>query len=226
MAKNAFMDIENEIHSMGMDIPTIACSVLSIPDMDIKKYLRIKSNIPTIFANNCWGGLMYHQLRLPFMSPFINMFLRDEDYLKFLTEPHRYIGSKIEIFSSAYNNTLKMEYPVCKCDDIYLHFNHYKSFEDAEGNWNKRCERIKWENLFVMMFTQDPNTAEKFQNLPYENKVCFVPFAMQGNGIVHIIYNNSQNCQFFEIVNGIVTGQYLYFDLLDMLLGKFTKVIT
>lgn len=226
MAENALLEIEKEVQEIKKGIPTLACPVLTIPNLEIDKYLSIKSNCPTIFANNCWGGLLYHQLRLPFISPFINMFLHDEDYLLFLENPKKYIGSQIELFSVDYDNTLGREYPVCRCEDIHLHFNHYDTFESAKENWNKRCKRICWNNIFVMMHTQDRRVAERFSELPYENKVCFVPFEMDKKGIVPIVYNDNHNVPFFEVVNGIVTGQYSYFNMVDILLGEFKKVIT
>lgn len=42
MSDRAFQEIEKEIERMGIDVPVIPCSVLSIPEFDFDKYVRIK----------------------------------------------------------------------------------------------------------------------------------------------------------------------------------------
>lgn len=224
MTKNYFCEIEEEIEEMNLGVEVISCDALSIPNFSFEKYIEIKNNVPTIFANNCWAGLLYHRLRLPFNSPFINMFLNDDDYLRFLEEPQKYINSELVFKETAYDTTLNREYPKCQCGDIYLNFNHYNDFEHANEAWKKRCKRINWDNIFVMMYTNDKTAAERFAKLPYEKKVCFVPFDMDEKDIVPIMLED--DAYFFEIVNGIVTGKYFYFDILDMLMGNYVKIIT
>jgi len=65
---------------------------------------------------------------------------------------------------------------VGRIDDVLIHFLHYKTFEEAQEKWNKRKQRINWDNLFVMMYTSEMEEAERFDRLPYEKKICFVPF--------------------------------------------------
>ena len=112
MSDRAFQEIEKEIERMGIDVPVIPCSVLSIPEFDFDKYVRIKKKIPTIFACNCWGGLLYHRLRLPFESTFINLFVKDEDFLRFLYRPDFYMEQKLEWGYMEYDEYLDKKYPV------------------------------------------------------------------------------------------------------------------
>lgn len=180
---NVFREIYVEALAIGVsDENIIPINILKYPGFDIDKYINIKKNPPSLFANNCWGGLTYHSLGLKFMSPLINMFENIPDYLKLLSKPVAYMDRNLELFEMGYDNTLKKEYPIVKCNDILLHFNHYFSFDEARECWEKRKKRINWENIFVMMYTEREDYAEEFAKLPYTKKVCFVP------------YNSDENC--------------------------------
>lgn len=74
----------------------------------IKKYSRIhKDNMDrkrlidsdfTIFASNCIGGIIYHNLGLKFLSPTVNLWIEPEDYISMLSDPKDYFvpGKMIE----------------------------------------------------------------------------------------------------------------------------------
>lgn len=80
-----YKEILKEAFSLGIAEENIFnYRVLSIPNFDIDKYINLKKNIPSIFSNNCLGGLIYHSLGLEFTSPLINMFESPVDYLKLL----------------------------------------------------------------------------------------------------------------------------------------------
>ncbi len=223
MSDLAFREIECEIRDMRIQAPVVPGAVLSIPGFDFEKYIRIKENVPTIFACNCWGGLMYHRLRLPFTSPFINLFVEGEDYLRFLCTPKDYMDQTVEWSRMAYDEYLSREYPVGVCGDIEIHFNHYKNFDDAKADWKRRRERIRWDRIFIMMYTEDDSAAARFSQLPYERKICFVPFKSELQGVYTIPWRKRENVSFFEIVNGIASGRYHDYDILSILSGETVK---
>ena len=37
----------------------------------------------TILSMNCTGGILYHELGLPFLSPTINLYIQAEDFIRF-----------------------------------------------------------------------------------------------------------------------------------------------
>lgn len=224
MSDLAFQEIEYEIKKIKIDVPVVPCTALEIPGFNFDKYINIKENVPTIFSCNCWGGLMYHRLGLPFISPFINLFVKDKEFLRFLHAPRFYMNQTLEWGYMDYDKYLNKEYPVGICGDIEIHFNHYENYNDAKTNWEKRRERIRWDRIFVMMYTEDESVALHFSQLPYEQKVCFVPFKSEIQGICSIPYSNMKDIPFFEIVNGIASGKYHYFDILSILSGKVDKV--
>lgn len=67
-------------------------------------------------------------------------------------------------------------YPTGMLDDIKIMFMHYPTFEEGVEKWNERKKRINWENLFIVGTEKDGctyETIQRFDRLPYENKVIF-----------------------------------------------------
>lgn len=131
---------------------------------------RLKNRDFSLFASNCNGGCICHDLGLPFRSPFVNLYLTAPDFVRLLEAPKEYLSCPLE-----FQKTDK-DYPVARLKDVTLHFMHYKTPGEAQGAWERRRQRINWENLFVMMSDQDGCTKEvmeAFDALPYRNKVIF-----------------------------------------------------
>lgn len=229
LTEEIIADIRCEAIAMGIsDYNIVPCTVLGLIGFDFQKYLALKKNPPTIFAPICWGGLTYNRLGLRFDSPLINMFENHDDYIKFLKNPKSYIGSSLKFKEMAWEERLRWEYPIAECDDILLHFNHYTSFKDAEECWNRRKDRIHWDNIFVMFYDEDPQRVDAFMKLPYEKKICFVPYRSNQEGIVSIEYRENKTMKqkpFWEIVNGMASGRWDYYDVLSLLLdGKIRPI--
>ncbi|MCW3795119.1 DUF1919 domain-containing protein [Paenibacillus sp. LS1] len=222
-SRKFFKEIQKGAISLGIDNEKIVnIKIFSLPNFDINKYLEIKKSQISIFSNNCWGGLTYNQLGMENYSPFINMFENEMDYLKILSDPQKYLNYELEFERYIYSEVSKTEYPVCYLNDVRLHFNHYTSLEEAVEKWNSRKKRINWDNLFIMMHTENADVADRFVELPYRNKVCFVPFETSKESLLSIHYKNSNELKefpFWSIVNGLATGNYKFYDILDLLLG-------
>ena len=45
---------------------------------------KLKNKDFTLVTSNCTGGILYHWLGLKFRSPFINLYMSNEDYIKAL----------------------------------------------------------------------------------------------------------------------------------------------
>ena len=137
--------------------------------LDIKRK-KLKNKNPTVFSANCNGAMILHDMQCRFNSPFVNLFLSAEDFLKFLKDPEKYLGTEpIEIKT-------QKAFPVGKISDITVYFMHYKSFDEAKQKWIERSKRVNMDNLFVMMTDKNGCTKEhiaEFDSLPYKNKVIF-----------------------------------------------------
>ena len=49
------------------------------------KRKRLKNFNPTIISSNCNGGIIYHDLGLPFNSPTINLSMDTDDFIKLVS---------------------------------------------------------------------------------------------------------------------------------------------
>ena len=139
----------------------IASKTTSIFENRYENRLRskLKNNNFSIICSNCIGGIIYHRLGLKFLSPTINLWMWQYDYLKFVLDLERYLSLELEFIESEYN------YPVAKLGDITIYFNHYKTEKEAEESWNKRKQRINYDNLFLIMYDKDGLTEKDLEKL-------------------------------------------------------------
>lgn len=141
---------------------------------EIKKIMnrkKLKNKSFTLLTNNCLGGVIYHDLGLPFNSPLINLWMYPKDFIKFCSNLDYYLS--IQIFFIKENG---INYPVGKLDDITLYFQHYKSEKEANLKWENRKKRINFENMFIVLVEKDGctyNDLANFDKLSFENKVVF-----------------------------------------------------
>ncbi|MBR5913255.1 MAG: DUF1919 domain-containing protein [Selenomonadaceae bacterium] len=201
--------------------------IVCIPGFTLQKYRQLQLSKLSIFTINCFGGVISNTLGLPFRSPFVNMFLKEKEYIKFLRSPRVYMEENVTYSREALEPHSKVYYPVGCLGNVELHFNHYKTFEEAVAKWNERKQRINWYNLFVMAYTESQEIATQFDELPYGKKVCFVPFKSDLDSAFYINPNIQKGLEFWEIVlNGYAGGQIFYYDMFDILLyGKQTPLI-
>lgn len=120
---------------------------------------RIKNKDFSIICPNCIGGLIYHRLGLKFLSPTINLWMYQYDYLKFVLDLKKYISLDLEFIKSEY------KHPVARLGDITIYFNHYKTNEEAKNSWDIRKKRINYDNLFLIMYDKDGLTEEDLKKL-------------------------------------------------------------
>ncbi len=135
------------------------------------KRRKLKNKNPSIIANNCSGGIIAHDLGLPFNSPLVNMIIYPEDYLKFLKNIRNYFDvSLVRIEDDEDGNF------VAECDDIKIVFCHTKTYEEALENWERRKKRFNPDNMYVIFCDKMGCTYEnlkEFDSLPLKHKVVF-----------------------------------------------------
>ena len=103
---------------------------------------KLKNKGISIISCNCIGGVMYHDLGLPFLSPTINLYFDPKDFLRYVKNLRYYNSLELE------NVTLMNDYPQGRLDDVLIHFLHYKTFDEAKICWEKRKKRICYDNIF------------------------------------------------------------------------------
>lgn len=110
---------------------------------------RLKNKDFTLLAPTCIAGVIYHELGCKFLSPTINLWMYDKDFLKFVQNLKHYLSQEIRFVKIQGEET-----PTGYCDDILIHFNHYHSEVEAAQKWYDRCKRVNLDNLYIIMADQ------------------------------------------------------------------------
>lgn len=140
---------------------------------------RLRNRTVSIISNNCWGGFMMKECGLPFNTPFVGLFMFDEDYVRMLESPE-VLKTPLRFISRAESRheiSEPKDYPIGVIGDgLEIHFLHYKSEAEARSKWERRVGRIDFDNLIVKFGDEDgprPDLLERFDRLPYVCKVAF-----------------------------------------------------
>lgn len=143
---------------------------------------RIKNENFTIISNNCFGSVIYKNLKIQYKSPTCGLFFMPEDYIKFIYNLKKYLDKSVEKLSindskySDYLKKIKYDAPIGKIDDIEIFFLHYKSFDEAIEKWNRRKSRIVWNNIIYKFNDQNQcgySELEAFDKFIADKKICF-----------------------------------------------------
>jgi len=146
-----------------------------------KKNLNVQN--PTIISNNCWAGIVSQYLGIKYYTPTIGLYFFAEEYIKFLERFDYYIKQDLKIIdtkdSKYYDEMIKKNHQntvVGKLDDIEIVFLHMKTGKEAIEKWNKRVQRINKKYIIFKFCEQNECTkkhVERFEKLPFKNKICF-----------------------------------------------------
>ena len=173
--KNAILGLksfEETSHPFGGD----GCSC----DTDEILVERLQKSQLSIFSMNCCGGFFYHTHGMRFYSPFINMFVPEMDFLKFLQEPRRYMQGTLQLggipFQEGGNKPGNNAYPLFYLGDVALHMNHYTDIMQAAQKWYERAKRISWDNAVAIMYSDNPLALRRIEDTSDINTICIVPF--------------------------------------------------
>lgn len=164
-----YKDICREALELSIPIEKIIRGdVFYVPYFDFKRYVKIKENRISIVSNHCWGGVVCHRLGLPFLSPFVNMLIDNEDYVRLVCNLPFYLKQPLK--DGGRNRTGA---PLGRLSDVTIQFIHHQNFESAKRDWNRRVSRVNYDNIFAE-FTAgaDDVAVRKFSNCNY-NKTAF-----------------------------------------------------
>ena len=127
----------------------------------------LKNDNFSIICSNCIGGVIYHRLGKKFLSPTINMWFDQGEFLQFVENLPEYIEKELVFVESDY------DYPVAKLGNVHLYFNHAKNEEEARNNWEKRKNRINYDNLFIIMYDRGITEGDirRLEKIQCRNKI-------------------------------------------------------
>ena len=118
---------------------------------------KLKNKDFSIIASNCNGTFLLHDLGLRFNSPFVNLWMKPDDFIRFLSKINHYLSCEMTFVEEA-----DISYPIGLLDDVRIYFQHYSTKEVAKEKWVERSNRINFNNLFIMFTDRDGCT---YQNL-------------------------------------------------------------
>ena len=168
-----------------------------------KKYFSELRNLvhptTTIISSNCFAGRIMQDLNYEYNSPTLGLYFFADDYVKFLSNLNYYLLKATLTFTefSKYRignerrEKWPFQYPIGLLDgEIEIHFLHYHSEEEAKAKWQRRANRVNFNDLIVIGMQQNlpsHNAIAEFSKLPYEKKIYFVTEEiLQGDDVVYI----------------------------------------
>lgn len=154
----------------------------------VKRSIKIRNF--TIISNNCWAGRVYQYLDMPYLSPTVGLYFFAPDYIKFVSNLKYYLDTPLEFIKaedSKYFDELKeknqLDKPIGVLDDVEIVFLHYKSQEEALEKWNRRKNRVNFDDVFLKFSWSNLSEnahLEYFDNFSFRNKFIFVDKSRKG----------------------------------------------
>lgn len=134
---------------------------------------RLKSDEITIIANNCIGGIIYHDLGLQFQSPTINLDIPADNFLILCEHLEEYLSLPIASIDSSESCPVGVIHG--PYGDVRINFRHYKTFAEGVAKWEERKARMHWDKIFIILEDQScsADIAARFEQLPFAHKVLF-----------------------------------------------------
>ncbi len=226
-SRTFYGSIKREANWAGIpDEKILSAFALQIPGFEIERYMRLKNQHMTILANSCWGGATYRKLQWEFRSPLINTYVPAESFLRLMNGLGESINRPLKFKRNSSELQDNIIYPIYTLGEgIEIHMPHAADLNQEEQKWEERVKRINFDNIFVAMFTENIMEAEEFEQLPYSNKVCFVPFQTDFPSCLTIKTHECRNPHMhinatWYSAYGNAEGLYKEYDVLDIIEGK------
>ena len=138
----------------------------------IKKILRkliifpdklILKNKPfSLISRDCTGGVLLHEYGIRFNSPFINLYVRTNEFNTLCLNLECFMKSDLK---HNIKESEKMKFPVGYLEYqnqfVNIYFNHHDTFDDAKKDWERRLNRIRFDNIFVLTTNFDRDYDDK-----------------------------------------------------------------
>ena len=148
-----------------------------------KRRKKIKDTSFSIISNNCWAGDVYRYFGISYQTPTVGMYFYADEYIKFLSNLPYYLSCPLEKMSfqeSKYQEILLKKGQenklLARLDDVEIVLLHFPDWAEAKEKWDRRVQRINFDNIIVKFSRQNLCSDEHFAafcNLPFEKKIFF-----------------------------------------------------
>ena len=159
---------------------TIPARTFLLPGFRMDEYAALRTRGITFLSDNCWGGLMYHTLGMEMTSPFINMFVWTDDFIRLINDLPYYLSQPL--VPEKLRERRGAAYPVVLLGDVRLHFNHVTTPDELTAfaeKWYRRRDRMDMDTLFIESSFDTPENQAKYESgfaaCPYP-KLIFTPY--------------------------------------------------
>lgn len=151
--------------------------------LEIRRTLSIEISrrlIPTefsIISDDCWGGQLYRQLNIRYLTPTVGLFVMPDDYIDYI-ESFDAIHKEDLIFIES-----DKDYPVATLSGIEIHFMHYNNEEEARSKYWNRFKRMHGNKQFIKIDFGKPGYTkahiQKWNSLRIANSLAFYPATIE-----------------------------------------------
>lgn len=140
----------------------------------------------TIIGDDCWSHGPYLDFGVyKYNTPFIGIRIEPPCYLELLKDLQGYVESPLSFITrskydyiNSWRENCRLNFPIAMLKNkVELLFVHELNEEICREKWQRRLERINWNNLFIK-FREAPWVFQseyllEFNQLQYEYKICF-----------------------------------------------------
>ena len=154
------------VNERGIDRARIVpFDFFSMPGMTLELREKLNARRWSIVCNNCFGGILSHQFGLEHRSPFKNLFVYQEDLIRYVENITHYLAQspvfdRWEQAKTAYDED---RYPVLRLDDILFFCNHDIDSDAAIADFERRAAKVDPERLMLIMITDSREVERAFQ---------------------------------------------------------------
>lgn len=174
----------------------------------------------------CLGGTICHDLKEIQRSPFVNLQIYTNDFLKLCTNLVHYLNFSLVFIKK--DIKYGREYIVAKLDDIEMHFIYDNDFNELKLKWERRLQRFNIENLFIICCDglndgvfMNENQYKTFLSIPYRNKILITNDKNKKNKKNVVYMKKYKNNKMFYPGSRELFSPYRvyerYFDIVDWL---------
>ena len=116
------------------------------------------SKVPSVIGDDCWAGEFYKYLDSPYLSPLVGVYVVPPGHLQIVASPREMLTQPLRFIKS------EKPFPVATLGGVELWFMQYKDEDEAGQKWQRRLERVRWENLLIKIdFGKSGYTAKSIE---------------------------------------------------------------